>query len=274
VARLASEKRLLTKWTTVDQVGGPPSASTIAAGDDNTAMFDVVRELFWWRVTAAPSQFFQNFALLRIAGTAVCGCAFHCLEMHAVMVWLSTLPAFVMLLTREASGASRSSSDTSAVVYLFRHCVRSIDETDLAKYASKPFPSFGVADAMCLPRGLKIYQGVGNHLRSTVGPMPVIIADNVQRNIDSAKALASGFGLDPTTIRVDAAPFTRCTPPSKGDETTLVEQRLKAVPKPANYTAMIATIDAVLGGTSKVTARTPFSDKQAQCTRGGPGVHC
>jgi hypothetical protein len=56
--------------------------------------------------------------------------------MHAVMVWLSTLPAFVMLLTREASGASRSSSDTSAVVYLFRHCVRSIDETDLAKYAS------------------------------------------------------------------------------------------------------------------------------------------
>ena len=52
--------------------------------------------------------------------------------MHAVMVWLSTLPAFVMLLTREASGASRS--DTSAVVYLFRHCVRSIDETDLAKY--------------------------------------------------------------------------------------------------------------------------------------------
>jgi hypothetical protein len=102
--------------------------------------------------------------------------------------------------------------------------------------------------------------------------MPVIIADNVQRNIDSAKALASGFGLDPTTtVRVDAAPFTRCTPPSKSDETTLVEQRLKTVPKPANYTAMIATIDAVLGGTSKVTAHTPFSDKQAQCTRGRAG---
>jgi hypothetical protein len=31
VARLASKQRLLTKWTAVDPVGGPPSASTTAA---------------------------------------------------------------------------------------------------------------------------------------------------------------------------------------------------------------------------------------------------
>ena len=30
------QKSGLTKWTAVDQVGGPPSASTITTGDDNT----------------------------------------------------------------------------------------------------------------------------------------------------------------------------------------------------------------------------------------------
>lgn len=40
----------------------------------------------------------------------------------------------------------------------------------------------------CLPRGLEIVKGVGMHLRTAATPVvsnPTIIADNVQRNIDS-----------------------------------------------------------------------------------------
>ena len=47
----------------------------------------------------------------------------------------------------------------------------------------------------CLPRGLDIMQGVGEHLHSVYGVQePTVIADNVPRNIASAQALAKGLG--------------------------------------------------------------------------------
>ena len=59
---------------------------------------------------------------------------------------------------------------------MWSHCIRSINASALGKYASAPFPSWGVPADYCLPRGLEIYTAVGQHLRVARFP-PTIIAD-------------------------------------------------------------------------------------------------
>jgi len=81
------------------------------------------------------------------------------------------------------------------MVFLFRHCVRSIDTASQAPYSAKPFPPFPKGKNICVPRGLQIMTGVGAHLRAQLVVEKVaVVADDVPRNVDSAKALAAGLG--------------------------------------------------------------------------------
>eukprot|EP01050_Picozoa_sp_SAG11_P047742 SAG11_NODE_25176_length_362_cov_1.555133_1_plen_101_part_01 len=89
-----------------------------------------------------------------------------------------------------ASCADRGSANT---VYVFRHCLRSIETTSLAPYSARAFPSWGVPKDTCLPRGLDIMQGVGRHLLAGGLVAPTVVADDVPRNIASATALAKGL---------------------------------------------------------------------------------
>eukprot|EP00729_Bicosta_minor_P020135 gene20135-22750_t len=152
----------------------------------------------------------------------------------------------------------------SSVVYLFRHCIRSCDTSGLQAYASQPWAPWNVPLDYCLPRGLEIVKGVGMHLRTAATPVvsnPTIIADNVQRNIDSATALAEGGGWAAPTI--DGTPFTRCASPSKDEKTKLIKERYAEVPPPLNRTAMIAAIDRILNGTEKRISDQPDEGKSA-----------
>ena len=157
------------------------------------------------------------------------------------------------LLAVVALGAA--TADGGKTVFLFRHCVRSINESALTQYAADPFPAYGVPADYCLPRGLSIFQGIGAQLRSSVGPSPSIIADAVARNIDSAHALAAGLGLPASAVQVDSAPFAHCDAPSKDEKNKLILERFRTVPRPANWSGMIAAIDTVLGGATKIASQ-------------------
>jgi hypothetical protein len=142
----------------------------------------------------------------------------------------------------------------SATVYLFRHCVRSINVSELAAYSARPLPSFGVPKDSCLPRGIRILEDIGVGLRhDLVLDSTVLIADNVTRNIDSANALARGLGLPANSPRIDGNAFLHCTPPSTKEEQALLEQQLRQTPLPTDASAMVAQIDAVLGSSKHIT---------------------
>ena len=113
-------------------------------------------------------------------------------------------------------------------VWLLRHCIRSINASALGKYASAPFPSWGVPADYCLPRGLEIYTAVGQHLRVARFP-PTIIADDVPRNIASAGALATGLGMQASAVEVNATAFAHCDPPDTKEKGKLIEERFKTV---------------------------------------------
>ena len=72
----------------------------------------------------------------------------------------------VLLLVVSFVGHGSANTNT---VYVFRHCVRSIEMTSLAPYSARTFPSWGVPKDTCLPRGLDIMQGVGRHICSQGG---------------------------------------------------------------------------------------------------------
>jgi len=145
------------------------------------------------------------------------------------------------------------------VVYLFRHCVRSVNASSLAPFAGQPFVPFGVPPNNCLPRGLTILENVGHQLRAEVmarGAGGVaVVADDVPRNIDSMHALARGLGLpeDSPSLQVDSGPFARCSPPARSVEQALLQQRLKAVPLPVDDSANLAVVDAALRGLRNIT---------------------
>ena len=140
-----------------------------------------------------------------------------------------------------------------ATVYLFRHCVRSIDVSELTPFSARPLPPFGVPKDGCLPRGLRILENIGNRLRSADDTF--IVADNVTRNIDSAHALATGLNLAPNSsnLRVDGSAFLHCRPRSKDKEQKIIEDRLIRTPLPINSSCMVSEIDGVLGGKKHIT---------------------
>jgi hypothetical protein len=167
-------------------------------------------------------------------------------------------PAGTALLLLVSALASRwnpsASGATTKTVYIFRHCVRSIDTSSLDAFSAQPFPAWGVPKDMCVPRGLDIMRGVGRHLLGGVGQgsaeaaAPTVVADSVQRNIDSAHALAAGLGLPAHAVVVDGSAFVRCPSPSGAEKTRLIAKRLKAAPAPSNASALVAAIDMLLGG--------------------------
>lgn len=146
------------------------------------------------------------------------------------------------------------------VVYLFRHCVRSVNASSLAPFAGQPFPPFGVPPDNCLPRGLTIFENIGQQLRDEVmargADGVAVVADNVPRNVDSMHALARGLGLpaDSPSLRVDSAPFAHCNPPPASEEQELLQQRLEVVSLPINDTANLVAVDAALRGQQNITA--------------------
>eukprot|EP00239_Pterosperma_sp_CCMP1384_P009439 CAMPEP_0197865822 /NCGR_PEP_ID=MMETSP1438-20131217/43880_1 /TAXON_ID=1461541 /ORGANISM="Pterosperma sp., Strain CCMP1384" /LENGTH=386 /DNA_ID=CAMNT_0043484335 /DNA_START=154 /DNA_END=1314 /DNA_ORIENTATION=+ len=140
-------------------------------------------------------------------------------------------------------------------VYLFRHCVRNVDYSEVQEYAKDKFPSWGVAKDMCLPRGLQIFQGIGTNMKDSFATPPMIIADNMQRNIDSAHALATGLGVPTTGVVVDHTPFdhSTCKAPDSKEKDKLISSRFKHDPPPANFTAMVKWLDGVLHGKKHVS---------------------
>jgi hypothetical protein len=154
------------------------------------------------------------------------------------------------------------------VVYLFRHCVRSVNSSKLAPFAARPFPSFGVPPDFCLPRGLQLLEAMGARLLSGHGGGDenenndhaaadglVIIADNVPRNIDSMYALGRGLGLarNASTRRqlvVDGSAFAHCKAPDAKTKQALVEARFEGTPLPPNASAAVGAIAGVLAGGS------------------------
>ena len=96
-------------------------------------------------------------------------------------------------------------------------------------------------------------QGVGSHLRSAEGVhQPVIIADDVPRNIDSAHALARGLGLPTQAVAINGSAFFRCNPPSKKRESALIATKLATARPPPNASRLVAKIDRLLGGKTKI----------------------
>eukprot|EP01052_Picozoa_sp_SAG31_P008121 SAG31_NODE_402_length_16197_cov_5.262425_9_plen_790_part_00 len=155
----------------------------------------------------------------------------------------------LLLLLLAASYAAGHGSANTNTVYVFRHCVRSIEMTSLAPYSTRTFPSWGVPKDTCLPRGLDIMQGVGRHLLAEGLVAPTVVADDVPRNIASATALAKGLGLAPSSaVSVNGSAFVRCAAPSDKEKQKLISKRLSDAPPPANTSGLVGSIDRVLGG--------------------------
>ena len=159
-------------------------------------------------------------------------------------------PSMIVMVALLAASAAFANGK---VVFLIRHCVRSIDVSAITAYNNTPFPQFHVPYDYCLPRGLSILEGIGgqlvqdwavdiNHLE--------IIADDLPRNIDSMAALARGLGLAPnaTNLHTNSAPFGHCSFPASNVQQSLIEQQLKETPLPINASGMVAMIDSALGG--------------------------
>ena len=83
-----------------------------------------------------------------------------CVQCNTMRVVASMAPVLVvaLIMVSVAHGST---------VYLFRHCVRTIDTDSLAAFAAKPFPTWagGVPLDYCLPRGMQIVEAIGRQLR-------------------------------------------------------------------------------------------------------------
>ena len=152
----------------------------------------------------------------------------------------------------DARAAAQAGSNT---VYVFRHCVRSIDTSSLDAYSKHAFPSWGVPKDTCLPRGLDIMQGVGRHLSIAGVRSPMLVSDDVPRNIASARAMATGLGMSGSAVEINGSAFVRCPAPSDKEKTKLISKRLKDARPPSNSSAIVAAIDRALGGKKKIAAQ-------------------
>jgi hypothetical protein len=171
--------------------------------------------------------------------------------------WCTVVSIFGCCAGTGAALAIGGTSDGvgTSTVFLFRHCVRNIDMSVLGPYTAHTFPSWGVGKDQYVPRGLDIMQGVGAQLRKTYSVQaPLVVADDVPRNIDSAHALAKGLGLPSSAVTVNGSAFFRCKPPDKSKETKLIAAALKSAPVPPNASALVALIDRTLGGKKHIAA--------------------
>ncbi len=154
-------------------------------------------------------------------------------------------------------------------VFVLRHCVRSTSPkvkygvpgiTDANAYTNASLPAWGVPDNWCTPGGLAILEGTGSYLaRSGAVPSDAsisVVADTVQRDVDSAVALLRGMGRG-EGVSTDATLFDTLDPDVGAplcDSTDTDEQREHAarqrmhdVPYPADFDESTALLERLVG---------------------------
>jgi len=161
-----------------------------------------------------------------------------------------------------------ATSAPSSTVYLMRHCARATYLPDLyggqkpaylANYSDGgALPDWGVAPTLCTARGRKLIQGQGKSVRSDflarMGPkqfLKVVYDAAAKRDNTTALDLLTGVGL-PAVHRsgepeIFSPPEAWCPYVSPEDKMAAVNAQLASVPKPANYEARIAALQATLG---------------------------
>ena len=174
-----------------------------------------------------------------------------------------------MQLAAVAQAAAATCESSSSVVYLMRHCVRATYQPDmfhwdwpylyLANYSDGgELPDWGVAPTLCTERGRKIVVGEGASLkdevanRSCAKPLKVIYDAGSVRDNTTAYDFMMGLGVDPSTRKGDATMFSvpasdSCPKLSGSERAEGVRAQLASVPPPANLSATLAALQALLG---------------------------
>lgn len=172
--------------------------------------------------------------------------------------------ASVLVLSSLCVGKERppSPSKSRVTVLVMRHCIRSTPGDGIVdvkgfeffdNYSSTPWPAFGVPDYYCLPRGANIVKGTGKWLKRHGNlPMPVeVIADDVERDIATARALLSGMmQTDNTSFSIDSGPFNAaasCQQLSLEERERAVSSQRQSIPTPEPaYSKLLAQLAAIL----------------------------
>ncbi|CAJ1394923.1 unnamed protein product [Effrenium voratum] len=152
------------------------------------------------------------------------------------------------------SAQSAQSAQPDSSVLVFRHCPRStkpeLQGRTYNNYSQQPFPDFPVAPMLCLPRGLDILQAQGRFLKASL-PEPIhVVADDVERDKQTASALLEGLGLTSDVLTVSSAPFSKsdgCPDLPEAEALKALEEQVRRFPNPASYTNLTQRLWEVLG---------------------------
>ena len=129
-----------------------------------------------------------------------------------------------LLISLVAAVAAHAGGATTRTVIVVRHCVRATPYTTgsgdphfryFNNYSAADFPTWPVAPYQCLPHGKTIVQAEGKALRAlgqqwlsyNDGGDLEFIADNCDRDNDTAHALMAGIGLAQQPVTTDGAVF-------------------------------------------------------------------
>lgn len=111
-------------------------------------------------------------------------------------------------------------ADASTTVLFMRHCARSTSDTveglPYDDYSADAWPNFSVPSMHCLKRGHGFVQRTGSELKDIL-PKPILtIADNVERDIETAMAFLEGCGhpISATNFFITHDPFSSSSSPS------------------------------------------------------------
>eukprot|EP00929_Paragymnodinium_shiwhaense_P040975 TRINITY_DN21317_c0_g2_i1.p1 TRINITY_DN21317_c0_g2~~TRINITY_DN21317_c0_g2_i1.p1 ORF type:complete len:399 (+),score=68.85 TRINITY_DN21317_c0_g2_i1:85-1281(+) len=157
-----------------------------------------------------------------------------------------------------------AAGDIESVVIVMRHCVRSTDDDEVYgtpgfsyydNYSAEPWPAFDVPPYYCLERGERIVEGTGRWIKAlNTLPEPIyVIADDVERDIATGKALLKGMQLPATseTFRIVGTPFSQaedCPKMTPAEMAAAVELQLAAYPWPeASFSNLMAQLYEAMG---------------------------
>ncbi|KAL1511955.1 hypothetical protein AB1Y20_005235 [Prymnesium parvum] len=172
-----------------------------------------------------------------------------------------------------------SSSSSTRDVFVFRHCVRSVDykksfaslvlpayalESD---YTNASLPQWGVPPEWCTPEGLRLLEGSGAQLASLLAHGVEWVSDTVARDGASALAMVRGAGREPAAVTYAPRLFDTLDPDMGGaplceaeftpaEVRQAVRQRLQSIPMPA----ALAHAEALLTGLIGTGRAGPLSD--------------